>query len=410
MEQTIFYIIIVVVIFDFVIDRTLDYLNSKNLSITIPPQAEGIYDPEKYKKSQEYFRANNNFAQVTSTFSFILILTVLFLDGFAYVDSLARVYSSSPILIALIFFGIIGIISDILSTPFSLYKTFVIEEKFGFNRTTLKTFFADKFKGYVLGILIGAPILALIVWFYLNTGKLFWIYMWVAMSLFMILATMFYASVIVPMFNKLTPLPEGELRSAIENYCKQVGFKLDNLFIMNGSKRSTKANAFFSGLGAKKKIVLFDTLIEKHTTDELVAVLAHEIGHYKKKHTLSALILSVVQTGFMLFILSLFIDNPSLSKALGVTEPSFHIGLIAFGMLYSPLSLILGIIMNVLSRKNEFEADEYAAKTFESKSLQNALKKLSSDSLSNLTPHPAYVFVHYSHPPLLTRLSALDRF
>lgn len=236
----------------------------------------------------------------------------------------------------------------------------------------------------------------------------FWLLAWGVISLFTVLATMFFASLILPLFNKLTPLGEGELRSAIEAYCQKVGFELENLFVMDGSKRSSKANAFFSGLGKRKKIVLFDTLVEKHSTEELVGVLAHEVGHYKKKHTLMGVVLGILETGLMLLVLSFFLGNPVLSGALGTSVPSFHMGLLAFILLYSPLSMVLSILTNYLSRRYEYQADHYAAETFAARPLQTALKKLSSDTLSNLTPHPAYVFVHYSHPPVLERLKALD--
>jgi len=403
-----FLIIVGIVLLDFVVDRILDFLNLKNFSPELPKEAEGIYDAEKYRVSMEYYKLNDRLSMISSTFNLLVLLAMLFFNGFAWVDQYVRIVTENPIWMALLFFGIIGLASDLLSIPFSLYKNFVIEEKFGFNKMTVKTFILDKIKGYVLGALIGGSLLAVIVWIYGITGKYFWIYALGVLSFFMIFATMFYASVILPLFNKLTPLPEGELRSAIEEYCKKVGFKLDNLFMMDGSKRSAKANAFFSGLGSKKKIVLFDTLIEKHTTDELVAVLAHEIGHYKRKHTRQGLLLGLLQSGIMLFILSLFLGNPELSKALGASHSSFHLDILAFGILYSPLSEILGILMNMLSRKNEFEADHYAKETYKGDSLANALKKLSVDNLSNLKPHPAYVFVHYSHPPLLQRLRALN--
>jgi len=409
MEHKIFLIIVSITIFDYVLDHFLDYLNMKNWSSELPKEAEGIYDSEKYKKSQEYYKVNHRFSLITTTFSFAIMLLMLFFNGFAYIDLWVRSYTSQPIAMALLFFGIIGIASDIIGTPFSIYKTFVIEQKFGFNKTTVKTFILDKIKGYLLGAIIGSALLSVIVWFYQSTGVYFWIYCWAVMIVFMIFATMFYASVILPLFNKLKPMEQGELRNAIEEYCRKVDFKLDNLFIMDGSKRSSKANAFFSGLGSKKKIVLFDTLIEKHTTDELVAVLAHEVGHYKKKHTLQSIIISVLQSGLMLYIMSLLINNPDLSKALGAQQSSFHTGILAFGILYGPLSEIFGIGMNILSRKNEFEADAYAAETYTAQPLKTALKKLSVDSLSNLKPHPAYVFVHYSHPPLLERLKHLDK-
>lgn len=405
--NTLFIIIVAIVLFDFVVDRVLDYLNLKSFSPELPKEAEGIYDAEKYHKSMEYYKVNDRFSMITSTFSLILLLAMLFFNGFAWVDNYVRSFTISPVWMALLFFGIIGIASDFLSMPFALYKIFVIEEKFGFNKMTLKTFFLDKLKGYFLGAIIGGALLAALVLIYGATGKYFWLYALAVLAFFMIFATMFYASIILPLFNKLTPMPEGELRSAIEAYCNKVGFKLNNLFVMDGSKRSAKANAFFSGLGSKKKIVLFDTLIIKHTTDELVAVLAHEIGHYKKKHTKQGLLLGLLQSGVMLFILSLFLGNPELSKALGASQSSFHLDILAFGILYAPLSEILGILMNMLSRKNEYEADHYAKETYNGEALASALKKLSVDNLSNLKPHPAYVFVHYSHPTLLQRLDAL---
>lgn len=407
--ETIFYIIVGIVVFNYLFDNLLDLLNLLNWHNELPPEAEGIYDYEKYRKSQRYNKENLRFGFITKTFSFVLVLLMLYKQGFAYVHNIAEGISDNKIIIGLIFFAIIAIASDILSLPFNLYKIFVIEEKYGFNKTTLKTFIADKIKGLLLGAIIGGILLYVISWLYYSFGASFWIYAWITISAFSLLATMFYASVIVPLFNKLTPLPQGELRSAIEAYAQKVNFKLDNIFIMDGSKRSAKANAFFSGLGARKRIVLYDTLIEKHPTDELVGVLAHEIGHYKKKHTLTAVFASILQTGLMLFIFSLVSNNSELPEALGVDEPFFHISILAFTLLYAPLSEILGIGLNILSRKNEFEADRYAAETFSSPPLQSALKKLSADSLSNLTPHPAYVFVHYSHPPLLKRLAALKR-
>lgn len=323
------------------------------------------------------------------------------------VDGWARLLSGNSIFIAILFFGILGFAMDILSTPFSLYDTFVIEEKYGFNKTTLKTFFLDKIKGWFLASIIGGGLLALVVWFYEQTTNMFWIYTWILVSVFMIFMTMFYSTLIVPIFNKQTPLEEGGLRNAIQELCKKVDFKLDNLYVIDGSKRSTKANAYFSGLGAKKRIVLFDTLIEDLTQNEILAVLAHEIGHYKKKHTRTGIIISILQTGLTLFILSLFIGNPKLSGALGSGIPSFHLGLIAFGILYSPISTIIGLGMNSFSRKNEFQADNFAKFNFNGEDLSSALKKLSVKNLSNLTPHPAFVFFHYSHPPLLERLKRL---
>lgn len=402
-----FVVILVILIADFIFEKTLDYLNFKNFSTTLPEEARGIYDEEKYRKSQEYYKANHRFSLITTTISLLVILCVLFLKGFARLDTFVQEYTTNPVLAALFFFAILGLASDILSAPFSLYKTFVIEEKFGFNKTTPATFFLDKIKGYLLAAVIGGILFSLIIWIYQNTGTYFWLLAWLVISCFTIFITMFYTTFLVPVFNKLTPLPPGELRTAIEAYCQKVGFKLNNLFVIDGSKRSSKANAYFSGLGAKKTIVLYDTLIEKHTTEELVAVLAHEVGHYKKKHTLVGTILGILQTGLMLYVFSLFIGSDYLANALGADKSSFHLNILAFGLLYSPLSQLVGIFSNILSRKHEFEADAYAKETYNGKALSDALKKLSSDSLSNLKPHPAYVFVHYSHPPVLQRIKEL---
>jgi len=407
MALTIFYIIVGILIFDYVLERILDYLNSTYWSNEIPKELEGIYDAEKYKKSQDYEKVKTRFSLLTSSLSLVAMLLMLFLGGFAWIDEFVRQYTTNSILMALMFFGIIGLVADILTTPLSLYSTFVIEEKFGFNKTTPKTFILDKLKGWLLAAIIGGGLLALIVWIYNSTGEWFWLVAWGVISVFTIFMTIFYSNIIVPMFNKQEPLEDGSLRSGIESFSQKVGFKLKNIFVMDGSKRSTKANAYFTGLGAKKRIVLFDTLIKDHTDEELVGVLAHEIGHYKKKHTLTGTIISLLQTGLMLFILSLLIGNPALSQALGANEGSFHLGILAFGLLYSPMSLILGLGMNILSRKNEFAADRYAGENFKPQPLQDALKKLSVNHLSNLRPHPAYVFFYYSHPPLLQRLQAL---
>ncbi len=409
MEQIILIIIIAIIIFDFVFDRIMDYLNASRWSNKLPDELKGIYDEEKYRKSQDYSRVNMRFGIFTASLSFLLILLMLTLGGFGYLDAFVRQFTTNPIIMALLFFGLLGLASDIISTPFDIYGTFVIEERFGFNRTTPKTYVLDKIKGWLLAALIGGGMMALFVWFYDTAGSLFWLYAWVVFSAFSIFMMMFYSTLIVPLFNKQKPLEEGELRTAIEDFASKSGFKLDNIFVIDGSKRSSKANAYFSGLGPKKRIVLFDTLIKEHTTEELVAVLAHEVGHYKKKHTTKGMILSVLNTGVMLYLLGLFINRPELSAALGGQTASFHLGILAFGLLYSPVSMVLGILGNRLSRKHEYEADAFAAEKYDAEPLQEALKKLSVNHLSNLRPHPAYVYVHYSHPPLLKRLEHLDR-
>ena len=405
--ETLFYIIVAIIIIDFIIDEVLDALNAKHFDDPVPVELQDVYDQEEYEKSQRYKKERYKFGVITSTFSFLLMLAFLFLDGFAYVDSIARNLADNAFLIALIFFGIIMFASDILTLPFSWYSTFVIEEKYGFNKTTYKTFVTDKLKSWGLTIVVGGGILALIVWFYQMTGENFWWYAWILVTIFTLFVNMFYAKLIVPLFNKQSPLPEGSLRTKIENYAEKVGFKLDNIFVIDGSKRSTKANAYFSGFGSEKRITLYDTLVNDLEEEEIVSVLAHEVGHYKKKHVFANIAAAIVTTGFTLWLLSIFIGNPVLSEALGVAQPSFHIGLIAFGILYSPISEITGLIMNYLSRKFEYQADNFAKKTYDGGALISSLKKLSKTSLSNLTPHKAYVFMHYSHPTLLQRYKNL---
>ncbi|NNK82792.1 MAG: M48 family metallopeptidase, partial [Flavobacteriaceae bacterium] len=393
-SETLFYIFIGILIFNFLFDYYLDYLNAKHFKDDLPQELQDVYDDEEYKTSQKYKAVNQRFSNTTSFFSLLLTLGFFFLDGFRFVDDIARSYSSHPIIIALLFFGIIMLASDIITTPFSYYKTFVIEERFGFNKTTLKTFILDKIKGWFMLIIIGGGILALIIWFYELTGSNFWVYAWLVVAVFSIFMNMFYSKLIVPLFNKQKPLEEGELRDKISQYANSVGFKLNKIFVIDGSKRSTKANAYFSGFGSEKRVTLYDTLINDLEDEEIVAVLAHEVGHYKKKHIIFNLISSILLTGLTLYILSLLVSNPLLSSALGVEIASFHIGLIAFGLIYSPISGITGLVMNVISRKFEYQADNYAKETYEGEPLISSLKKLSKNSLSNLTPHPIYVFVH----------------
>jgi len=405
----VFYILISIICIKFIFDTVLNYLNSKHFNDKIPDELQGIYNDEEYLKSQRYKKENYKFSLISSTFSIIATLLFFIVDGFAFVDTLAKSISNNPILITLIFFGIIALASDILSVPFSYYKTFVIEEKFGFNKSTKTTFVLDKLKGWMMLLIIGGGILALITWFYQITTNTFWLYAWLLMSVFTVFMNMFYSKLIVPLFNKQKPLVEGELKTEIENFAKKIGFKLQNIFVIDGSKRSTKANAYFSGFGSQKRITLYDTLINDLENNEIVAVLAHEVGHYKQKHIVYNLIASILLTGFMLYILSLMVSNQVLSQALGVEQASFHIGLIAFSVLYSPISEFTNFIMNILSRKFEYEADDYAKKHFNANALISSLKKLSKNSLSNLTPHPLYVKFHYSHPTLLQRILNLKK-
>ena len=404
---SLFYILISILLVKFMLDTLLNHLNAKHFNDTLPEEVSNVYDINEYKKSQSYKKVNHNFTIVTSSFSLIVTLCFFFFNGFSLVDNIARKFSDNIIIITLIFFGILMIGSTIINIPFSLYKTFVIEERFGFNKMSKKTFFLDKLIGLLMSTILGGGILALITWFHEFTGVYFWLYTWGLITLFSIVVNMFYSKLIVPLFNKQTPLENGELKDAITKYTDSVGFKLNDIFVINGSKRSTKANAYFSGFGSQKRITLYDTLINDLNNDEIVAVLAHEVGHYKKKHIIFNLTASVIITGITLFILSLFINTPLFSLALGVSTPSFHMGLISFGILYSPMSELTGMLMNYMSRKFKYQADNYAKKTYAGEPLISSLKKLSKNNLSNLTPHSLYVFIHHSHPTLTSRIKNL---
>ena len=406
--QLLFVIIISVLVISFLIDKWIDHLNAQHFDDEIPEPLQDVYKKEEYLKSQAYKKENYRFSLITSTFSILLTLGFFLFEGFAWVDSIARNLGNSDVSVTLIFFGIILLGSDILNTPLSYYRTFVIEEKYGFNKSTRKLFFTDKIKGWMLSVIIGGAVLAIVLWLYNQTGVYFWVYTWMFVSLFTVFMTLFYSSLIVPIFNKQKPLEEGPLKAAINGFAEKAGFDLQNIYVMDGSKRSTKANAYFSGFGSRKRIVLYDTLIDDLSTEEIVAVLAHEIGHYKKKHVLVNMIMSLVITGITLYVFSLFIGNSVLSEALSVSIPSFHIGLITFGILYSPISELTGVLMNYISRKFEYEADDYARENYSADALISSLKKLSGNSLSNLTPHKLNVFVHYSHPTLLQRVSNLS--
>ena len=408
MHNVIFFLILIIPVTGFIIERYLDYLNSLMWSDTLPEKLVGICDGEEYKKTQLYQKDNTRLSFWSSSFNLAVILIMIIAGGFALADNLARAISTNAVFISLIFFGIIGLTSDLINIPFSCYDTFVIEKMYGFNTMTVRTFITDHIKSWFIALLVGVPVLGLITWFYYKTGKNFWLYAWGLITLFSVFINFFYSELIVPLFNKQIPLPEGSLRTLIEEFSQKTGFRLRNIYIIDGSKRSTKANAYFSGFGPKKRIVLYDTLQKELSEEEIVAVLAHEIGHYKKKHVLLNLVISVFITGLMLFLLSIVVNSPSLSRALGSKIASFHLGLIVFGILYSPLSLIIGMLTNYISRKNEFAADRFVRENYHPAVLALALKKLSVKNLSNMLPHPAYVFFHYSHPPLLKRLEKLE--
>ena len=405
--EIIFKLLTGIIIFNFIKDFFLDYLNSKNFNNKIPEVISDVYDSEKYFKSQEYKKTQYRFSKYSKIFSLIIILSFFYFDGFIIVDSFSRNLFKSEILISLTFFGSIFFGNELLSLPFSVFFTFFIEEKFGFNKTSIKTYISDKLKSWILTILFGGGILGFIIFQEQLIGENFWIVAWIFITGITIIINGFYAQIIVPLFNKQKKLEKGELRSEIEKYSCKVGFDLSNIFIIDGSKRSSKANAYFSGFGKQKRVTLFDTLIDKLNKKQIVAVIAHEIGHYKKKHIIFNLFFSIIQTGFMLYVLSIFIYMPVFSEALGIENHSFHIGLVTFSILFTPISEISSLIFNMFSRKFEYEADKFAKNTYNGEYLIEALKILSKDSLSNLTPHPKYVWWHYSHPTLFQRVIRL---
>jgi STE24 endopeptidase len=406
-SEFIFYLIVGILFFNFLLETSLDYLNASRFDAQLPEGLRDLYDKEDYLKSQAYKKEKFKFGTLQSILSITLILVFLSLDGFGFVNETANRLFDYPILVSLSFLFILFLGGELISTPFDYYFTFIIEERYGFNTSTQRLFWLDKLKSLFIAFVFGGIILGLILLVYSAVGSDFWWYAWILIAVFSIFMNMFYAKLIVPLFNKQTPLEEGELRSQIQDYSSSMNFNLKNIFVIDGSKRSQKANAYFSGFGNEKRITLFDTLIKDLEIKEIVAVLAHEVGHYKKHHIIINLFVSLTSTGFMLWLFSLFIEEPVLSQALGIEQPSFHVGLVAFSFLYAPISLVTGLLTNHLSRVFEFQADDFASFTYSGDYLSSALKKLSKKSLSNLTPHPAYVFFHFSHPPLKERLKNL---
>ena len=407
MYKLVFLLLIGLVIAGFVLEQLLSFLNNRSRAKDIPPSMKDIYPGDKYLKYRSYRQESYRFGVLSSWFSFLLIV-IMISFGFAELDEWVSTLSDSALLQSLLFFAVLGLASDLLSTPFDVYDTFVIEQKWGFNRITPRLYISDKLKSWLLGAILGGGMLSLVIWLYILAGTSFWWMAWVVISLFSVLFTLFYSSLIVPLFNRQTPLEEGELRSKLNELAFNTGFSVSNIYVIDGSKRSSRSNAYFSGFGSRKRIVLYDTLIQNHTADEIMAVVAHEIGHYRKRHILKGLIFSVLQTGLILFLFSLIIDNQLIYKALGSERMSFHLGLIVFFVLYSPVSAIISLGGNYISRQHEFEAD-YFAKSFTSgASLAKALRKLASENMADLTPHPLYVLFHYSHPPLADRLKRLE--
>jgi len=400
--------ILAVLLCSYLLDTIVDILNLRAMSPALPKEFEDWYDGEKYKKSQLYLRETTLFDIISSTVFTCITIGFILLGGFNAVDVFARGFGFGSILTGLLFIGVLLFASSLLNIPFSAYATFVIEEKFGFNKTTVRTFVTDLLKSWLLTLIIGGIVLCLVLWFFEKTGTWAWLYCWGAVTVFQAFFLFIYPVVILPLFNKFTPMEDGDLKTAITQYADSQNFRIKGIFTMDGSRRSTKSNAFFTGFGKFKRIALFDTLIEKHSLDELVSIVAHEIGHYKKHHILQHLLIAAATSGIMFFILSLFLNNRALFDAFRMQETSIYASLLFFGFLYTPIEMIISVVTSVLSRKNEFEADGFAASTTgKADAMITALKKLSVDNLSNLTPHPLKVFLAYSHPPVLSRIEKI---
>ncbi|MFC1910587.1 M48 family metallopeptidase [Chloroflexota bacterium] len=403
-------IIIVALAIDYILGITSSLLNLKILKLEPPAVLQGVYQPEEYRKSQQYLRTNTRFGLITDTFGLVVLFAFWFSGGFNWLDQLIRAWGFIPLVNGLIYIGILLLVNSLLELPSSIYHTFVIEERFGFNRTTVSTFIVDHVKGMGLMVVIGAPLLAGVLAQFQYAGSFAWIYCWVLITLFSVAMQYIAPTWIMPLFNKFKPLEQGELRDAIQTYTESVKFPVKNILVMDGSRRSAKSNAFFTGFGDNKRIALFDTLIAKHTVSEMVAILAHEIGHYKKKHIIQGTIVGIAHTVILLFLLSLFLNSPGLYQAFFMRQESIYAGFLFFGLLYTPIEVVLSVIMNWWSRKNEYQSDIFAAETTGAPlSMIDALKKLSANNLSNLTPHPFYVILNYSHPPLLKRIEAIQR-
>jgi STE24 endopeptidase len=402
-------VILLALILGFALELAGNVLNLRALKLKPPTALEGIYKAEDYQKSQEYIRANTRFTLIGSGITLSILFAFWFSRGFNWFDQIIRSWHCVPILNGLLYVGLLLFTYSLLTLPLHIYDTFVIEERFGFNRTTKRTFLLDQLKGLGLAIVIGVPLLSGVLALFQYAGSYAWLYCWVAITAFALILQYVAPTWILPLFNKFKPMESGELREAIIAYANSVNFPIENVFVIDGSKRSSRSNAFFTGFGRNKRIAIFDTLAAQHTTSEIVAVLAHEIGHYKKKHILQGMIISILHTGVLLFLLSLFLHSTGLYQAFHMKQESVYTGLLFFGLLYTPIELVLAVIMHAFSRKNEYEADLFAAETIENpQDLTDALEKLSSTNLSNLTPHPFYVFLNYSHPPLLQRLIAIQ--
>jgi STE24 endopeptidase len=401
-------IILTAFLCEYVLDLIANTLNTSRLGQELPPEFIGSFNQDEFIKSQNYTRVHTYFGIIESTFDLVIVLIFWFLGGFNELDKIVSSWELSQIWSGLAFIGILLLGYSILSLPFQIYSTFVIEEKFGFNKTTPRIFITDMFKMIALAVLMGGPLLAGVLAFFQYTGNWAWLYCWLITVIFAVVVQFIAPAWILPLFNKFTPLQDGELRQTILNYIDKIKFPVQGIYITDGSKRSSKSNAYFTGFGRNKRIALFDTLIEKHTISELLSILAHEIGHFKKKHIFIGMSLGFIHTGIMFYLLSLFISLPGLFQAFHMEHISIYGGMIFFSLLYSPIEFILSIFFNILSRRHEFQADQFAVQTTgDADAFIQALKKLSVHNLSNLTPHPFLVFIHYSHPAILPRIQRI---
>ncbi len=403
-------VVLTLILISFAVETAIAVFNIKALNPELPDEFKNVYSEDEYKKSQNYTRVTTRLSLIENSVSTLIATLFLILGGFNYVDQFARSFNFGEIFTGIIFTGSLGLLSFLVGLPFSIYSTFNIEDRFGFNKTTLRTFILDILKGMVLSIIFGGTLLAVVFWFFIHAGPNAWIYCWVSLAVFLVVMQFLVPILILPLFNKFTPVEEGLLKEKISFYANQEKFTLQGIFTMDGSKRSSKLNAFFTGFGRFRKIVFYDTLVEKLDDEEILAVLAHEMGHFKLGHMFKLITASIFQIGFMLYLLSFFLRIEGIAEAFGMAQPAVYSSLIFFGFLYSPINLFVAVIFNIFSRKYEFEADSYAAKsTGTARHLISSLKKLSSANLTNLTPHPLHVFFHYSHPPLVDRLKNLKR-
>ncbi|MFZ1202518.1 MAG: M48 family metallopeptidase [Desulfobacterales bacterium] len=392
------------------LNTVADILNLQTLRPDLPPEFQDLYDEARYQRSQQYLKVNTRFGWVVSAVNLLVLLIFWFGGGFALLDQWLRAWNLGPVPTGMAFIGTLSLLAGAVSLPFSIYHTFEIEERFGFNRSSRATFITDKIKALGLALLLGAPLLAGVLAFFEYAGSMAWLYCWAAVTIYMLVVQFVAPTWIMPLFNRFSPLDDGPLKQAIVVYARSIDFPLENIYVMDGSRRSSKSNAFFTGFGRHRRIVLFDTLIKNHGQEELVAVLAHEMGHYKQKHIQKSLLLAIAQSGLMFFLLSLLISNPALAAAFDVPQPSVYAGLVFFVLLYTPLDLVAGIFMQMLSRRNEFAADRFAVDTTrEPAAMAVALKKLAVHNLTNLAPHRLYVMLNYSHPPVMERLQAISK-